>query len=135
MGTLIVLTIVFLLLIAIWNGYVIVWGLATDSEIRQKANVIWHRIGWFIRVIPVLVLLYGLYPDWLAMVQIGALCLLFGHFIYNTIINIIRGDDWDYTGSTAWWDKLIGKFKVYHYIIAAEIGLVIGAFALGIWKI
>lgn len=130
MKTLIGLTIFYLLLIAIWNGYVVVWGLSSNSEIRQKANKIWHRIGFFIRAIPVALFLYYLYPNILAMFKVGALFLLFGHFIYNTIINIIRGDDWDYTGSTACFDKLIANFKIYHYIIATEIALVILSFLL-----
>lgn len=132
MNNLIIL-IVFLLLVASWNGFVIVWGLNKNAEIRRKANKIWHRIGWFIRAIPVAVMVYyywGYFPD---VLQIISLSALFGHGFYNIIINIIRGMDWDYTGSqqggtVSWWDMLFKTKWSFRIVFIIEILFVTYAF-------
>lgn len=131
----ILILIIFLLLIAAQNGYINVWGLTNDAATRDKAGVIWHAIGWFIRAIPVGVMVYyywGYLPD---VAVILAFSLFFGHGLYNIIINLIRGMDWDYTGSEAgntasWIDKLFKTKWSFRIVLLIEIGLMIYALNL-----
>lgn len=130
-----IIFIVFLLLVAAWNGFVVLWGTAINSDTRRKANVYWHRIGWFIRAIPTAVLIWyywGYFPD---VVRVVAFALIFGHGFYNIIINIIRGMDWDYvgqttTGTVSWWDMLIKSKIVFRVILALEIAFLVYAVGL-----
>lgn len=122
--------ILFPLLVAAWNGYVIVWGLSNDAASREKANVIWHRIGWFIRALPALWLIADYWGYWFMLAAILSLYLFLGHAVYNTIINIIRGKPWDYIGTSqggtvSWIDMLFKSKKIYRLTVAGELLLVI----------
>lgn len=130
-----------MILVAAWNGYVIVWGnreyLKTTKSgfiSYETPNESWHNIGWLIRAFFTAMALAYVYPNWVEIVRISALSLIFGHAMYNIIINKIRKFDWDYVGSAeggtvSWIDKLTTP-TIFRFIFFFEIVLVVIAFLL-----
>lgn len=133
MYTILILSL-FLLLLAIYNANIVLWGTHSNAAVRERANKIWHALGWFIRAIPVAVALLYVYPNWPLMLQLSAISLYLGHGVYNIIINYCRGMKWDYTGSfstgtVSWIDNLTTPLA-FRLMIIAEILLVLGAFLI-----
>lgn len=84
--------ILIIILTAVWNGLVIKWGLEPDKKKVTKISVLWHAVGFVIRLLcAVAVYLYaGWIWFWIAVI-------LSWH-VYDIIINLIRGLKWYHTG-------------------------------------
>ena len=97
-----------IILFAVWNGLVIRWKLKNDQLASKK----WHKVGWFARVLVLLIALFPFMPEWYWYV-INPAALLVGwhgalltillitgmsYWLYNYIINRINGWKWDYNG-------------------------------------
>lgn len=96
---------IMIVLHALWNGWVIKWGLATDKSKVTKTSKVWHAIGFIIRAL--LVLLIYLQTDWRIALLAAFLCWL----PYNIIINACNGWAIFYFGKTSWIDRLINRLK------------------------
>jgi len=122
-----IISYIYLILIAVWNGFVVLWG-TSEGEQSNIANKIWHRIGWFIRAIPVALVLYYMYPDAIEMFRYGSIALFLCHALYNAIINIINGNDLLYLGTVAETDGILAN--VYHWIVIVEILMIIASWII-----
>ena len=123
-----IITTVTILLIAIWNGYVIQWAHAGGAD-REKYSKIWHSLGLVIRGLIIAMLIVGLYPDIKEMLKAVLLLIPATHFIYNSIINIITGKNWYYISNSGL-DKFFAKHQVYPLVVLGEIMMVIVALAI-----
>jgi hypothetical protein len=94
-----VLIISALVLIAIWNGKVIMWHLTG----LDKYSKVWHSIGLIIRLVLCAVLYLSGGVIWAV---VGCVIASIG---YNIIINMIMGQKWYYVGKTSVIDKLIRR--------------------------
>ena len=72
------------LFLALWNAYVIEWGLSTEPNERVKLSKLWHRIGFLIRAALAcyVTAAYGLFYGWLSVIVLWQL--------YDVIINLAR---------------------------------------------
>jgi len=84
-------------LIAAWNGLVIKWYQTRNP----KWSKYWHGLGFIIRAIPIVLI----YPNWLWILIYANIAWT----IYDIIINLFMGQSIFYIGSTAWFDKTLGK--------------------------
>lgn len=92
-----------IVLVAVWNGYVIRWKLTG----KQKYSNIWHVVGFFVRLCLVAVVYIN--SGWLIALGAGFICWL----PYNIIINIVNKWPIFYIGKTSKIDILIRKlFKL-----------------------
>lgn len=82
-----------LILFAVWNGLVIVWGLVPDKNKVKDINDWWHATGFLVRVLVSLAILLnsGLLYFWLSVIV--------GWHLYDLIINLIRCLPWYHTGT------------------------------------
>jgi len=81
-----VLCLVLVLVIAVWNGLVIMWYITKDIKWSQ----LWHKVGFVIRAI--IVLMSFIEGGWL-----WALIVAFVAWVpYNIIINKIMKQKWYY---------------------------------------
>jgi len=81
-----VLCLVLVLVIAVWNGLVIMWYITKDIKWSQ----LWHKVGFVIRAI--IVLMSFIEGGWL-----WALIVAFVAWVpYNIIINKIMKQKWCY---------------------------------------
>lgn len=96
-----------IILFAVWNGLVIKWKHSNSGEVSKK----WHSVGWWARVMVLVMMYQGLMPNWYnnimnpatlleGPIHAGVLTflLVFGvsYWGYNYIINEINAWDWDY---------------------------------------
>ena len=99
MTALIILILTLFILIAIWNGYVVLWGTTKDK--RKMYSKRWHFVGLVIRLvlwslIPVMLLFRAdithhiQHFDWKLIGNWTLLFVLFGGLFYDLIINAIR---------------------------------------------
>ncbi len=93
-------------LFAVWNGLVIWWKQKNSKWASKK----WHVVGWWARVLILLLMFQGFMPKWYTTIMNPATLLqpIHGGFLtfllvfglsywgYNYIINEINGWDWDY---------------------------------------
>jgi len=119
-----ILAYVYMLLLAAWNGFVVLWGTQNDPQ----ANKIWHKIGFVVRAIPVVVVLIVLYPEWYEMLRFGSIALFISHPVYNAIINWINNNEWDYLGEVSEIDGWIKKS--YQWIVIGEVILILAAWII-----
>jgi hypothetical protein len=72
------------LFLALWNAYVIEWGLSTNLVYRSNMSKLWHRIGFLIRAALACYVTasYGLFYGWLSVIVLWQL--------YDVIINLAR---------------------------------------------
>lgn len=72
------------LFLALWNAYVIEWGLSNDPVKRKNLSKLWHRIGFLIRAALAcyVTAAYGLFYGWLSVILLWQL--------YDVIINLAR---------------------------------------------
>lgn len=97
-----VLLIVILLLIGLWNAYVILWGTEKKSTaLKMKFSKIWHAIGLILRIV-----IWAYYPiimyakyyntqgfEFISSTNIlinTALLIFVGGLLYDFIINVVR---------------------------------------------
>ena len=85
-----------LILIAVWNGFVIMWKQTNKVSYSES----WHIVGFIVRALLVVavVMTAGNFIGWLALI-------VSWHF-YDVIINLIMKQKWNYTGKTAKIDKM-----------------------------
>lgn len=72
------------LFLALWNAYVIDWGLSNNPVKRKNLSKLWHRIGFLIRAALAcyVTAAYGLFYGWLSVIVLWQL--------YDVIINLAR---------------------------------------------
>lgn len=72
------------LFLALWNAYVIDWGLSNNPVKRKNISKLWHRIGFLIRAALAcyVTAAYGLFYGWLSVIVLWQL--------YDVIINLAR---------------------------------------------
>jgi len=97
------LILITIILISLWNGYVIRW----KHTGVKKYSTIWHIIGFFVRLCLVAII----------YIQSGWLWALIGGFIcwipYNMLINVVNKWPVFYIGTTSKIDLFIRKiFKL-----------------------
>ncbi len=89
------LIIISLLLMAVWNAYVILW----KTENSKKYSKIWHSVGLAIRVL-MMVIPFLFFSSLIEAVKWSLVAVAIGGVIYDFIINAIR---YYYTGHPDLW--------------------------------
>jgi hypothetical protein len=79
-----------ILLIALWNGLIIVWGLQPTKN--KKLQTLWHGVGFVIRgLLSLLIYIqFGMFYFWISVIL--------NWHAYDIIINVVRGLKWSHTG-------------------------------------
>ena len=88
-----------LLMIAVYNGYINLWGLESSYKLKKKYSEQWHAISLIIRLMLVAVVIInaGWFWGWIAGIA--------GGHMFDIIINYIRGHKWNYSGTVSAFDK------------------------------
>lgn len=84
---------IIIILFAVWNGLVIIWGLVPDKNKVKKISDYWHATGLLARALLCFAILLdtGLFNFWIS--------ILLSWHLYDIIINLIRGLPWHHTGT------------------------------------
>ena len=111
---------VFILLVAAWNGFVIrwyenlrknvpasLWTLEMKAN-QKKLSGIWHKIGWWVRAVPAIPVFMYWWEQWYVLYLVGILYVNFGYTVYDAVVNMTLKRKLISVGSTAQIDK-IGK--------------------------
>ena len=83
------LLIAILLIIAIWNSYVILWGTEKDPDKRKKYSKIWHIIGLALRLL-VFAVPFFYFRSFTEILKWSLVFISVGGVLYDFIINLIR---------------------------------------------
>lgn len=104
--TLIVILIAFLfiILMSMWNGFVIRWDWATGED-KKKLSTIWHIIGFGIRALPLIPAWWFFWGQWYDLILVTLLYFNFSWTIFDATIALIFGKPIWFTGNTAKIDR------------------------------
>lgn len=101
----------FILALSLYNVAIIKWG--TGDGDRSLQSRLWHLYGWIVRFIPAVFICWYFWGEWLRIVGFCLVYLHLGWTLYDGVINIGRGFNFFYQGSTqsgtgSWIDRNIG---------------------------
>jgi len=108
-----------MLLLAFYNGEFIKWDRTTGDE-KSHWSAKWHRTGFMIRALVVLIVYRASTAGW----ALGAVFLAYP--VYNAIINRYLGQKWHYIGKKAWLDRNIphwAHYTAYALLLIASVAL------------
>lgn len=110
MITYILFLFILMIVISLREGFVIRWAL---NGHREKDSDIWHALGGVMRVIPALVLVYAIWPDWMTIILIVLLWSNWAWTVYDAAINLINGWPIYYQGKSSYTEKIIIKQLIW----------------------
>jgi len=132
MITIIVLS--FIVLLAIYNAYIIKWGVAYYEPDRSNAGKIWHFVGAVVRALLIIcIATYNFSEISYNTIYVIVALFLLNWVVYDIVLNAFRGEFIFYrgstkTGTTSFIDKLFANDWLY--LISKIIALLTGLFLL-----
>ena len=112
---------IFIIIYAGVNGYFI----RSASVKSEKDRDIWHGIGWVLRALVLLFILYLTFGQWKEMILITLLYCNWSWTVYDVTINWIIGEKADYIGTTTETDVINYSFIWKGLLFLATVGYLI----------
>lgn len=120
-----ILAMLLMVLFSVWNGLVNKQMFQDNTADERKAtSALWHYVGGIVRGILGLIGFLALSWDSLFV------SVILGFFVYNKLMNIVRGLPFDHYG-TEGWDKFVKKYRLDY--ISAIISLILLIVRLIVW--
>lgn len=89
----------FIVWFALYNGFTLRWAWESDAAKKQKLSKLWHQFGTLVRVCPIPFIVYYFIQNLFLMAVLLAWYAVFLWPLFDIILNLSRGLNWNYKGS------------------------------------